>query len=59
MGFPYRSQGGSAGAVKEKRYEEVLRGTVGLVALGMSAPASAADMPLTSSLPAPLPVMYN
>jgi outer membrane immunogenic protein len=35
-----------------------LLGTVGLVALGMSAPASATDMPVRSSLPAP-PVMYN
>jgi outer membrane immunogenic protein len=39
--------------------KKFLLGTVGLVALVMSAPASAADMPVKSPPPAPLPVMYN
>ncbi len=37
--------------------KKFLLGTIGLVALGLSAPASAADMPAPP--PAPLPVMYN
>jgi outer membrane immunogenic protein len=36
-----------------------LLGTVGLLALGMGAPASAADMAVKAPPPAPLPVIYN
>jgi outer membrane immunogenic protein len=41
--------------------KKFLLGTIGLVALGMSAPAIAADMPVRSPPPppAPLPVVYN
>jgi outer membrane immunogenic protein len=39
--------------------KKFLLSTIGLVALGMSAPASAADMPVSSPPPAPLPVVYN
>ena len=36
-----------------------LLGTVGLLALGIAAPASAADMAVKAPPPAPLPVIYN
>ena len=39
--------------------KKFLLGTVGLLALGMAAPASAADMAVKAPPPAPLPVIYN
>ena len=36
-----------------------LLGTVGLLALGLGTPASAADMAVKAPPPAPLPVIYN
>jgi outer membrane immunogenic protein len=44
------------GEITMKRF---LLGTVGLLALGMGAPASAADMAVKAPPPAPLPVIYN
>jgi outer membrane immunogenic protein len=39
--------------------KKFLMGAVGLFALGMAAPASAADMAVKAPPPAPLPVIYN
>src|SRR4051794_7985759 len=39
--------------------KKFLLGTVGLIALGMAAPATAADMAVKAPPPAPLPVIYN
>jgi outer membrane immunogenic protein len=39
--------------------KKLLLSTVGLIALGMAAPASAADMAVKAPPPAPLPVVYN
>ena len=39
--------------------KKVLLSTVGLIALGMTAPALAADMAVKAPPPAPLPVIYN
>jgi outer membrane immunogenic protein len=39
--------------------KKFLLATVGLIALGMAAPASAADMAVKAPPPAPLPVIYN
>src|SRR6476619_958011 len=39
--------------------KKFLMGAVGLFALGMAAPASAADMAVKAPPPAPLPVLYN
>src|SRR4051794_30831611 len=39
--------------------KKFLLGTVGLIALGMAAPASAADLATKAPPPAPLPVFYN
>jgi outer membrane immunogenic protein len=39
--------------------KKFLLGTVGLLALGFGAPASAADMAVKAPPPAPLPVIYN
>ncbi len=39
--------------------KKLLMGAVGLLALGMAAPATAADMAVKAPPPAPLPVIYN
>src|SRR6476619_3676192 len=39
--------------------KKFLMGAVGLFALGMATPASAADMAVKAPPPAPLPVIYN
>ena len=39
--------------------KKFLLGTIGLLALGMGSPASAADMAVKAPPPAPLPVIYN
>lgn len=39
--------------------KKLFLGTVGLIALGTAAPASAADMPVKAPPPAPLPAIYN
>ena len=39
--------------------KKILLSTVGLIALGVTAPALAADMAVKAPPPAPLPVIYN
>jgi outer membrane immunogenic protein len=43
----------------ENAMRKFLLATVGLIAVGMAAPASAADMAVKAPPPAPLPVIYN
>ena len=63
---PY-SIGARAGTVRfieahdngDRVMKKFLLGAVGLLALGMAAPATAADMAVKAPPPAPLPVIYN